>query len=214
MDDRIKLKVMGISYSQLQSGAYALLLSEENGPHKIPIVIGGSEAQSIAIKLEGIIPPRPLTHDLFVSFAHAFGVKLTEVYIYKFEDGIFYSELTFSDGTRTVQLDARTSDAIAIAMRTHAPIYSTREVVTETGFVINDNDLVDSETEAQDADAVTDSDLPGADYFAEPKLENYAIEELERTLAQLIEDENYEEAARVNEILQRKRAALDSDDNL
>lgn len=213
MDDRIKLKVMGISYSQLQSGAYALLLSEENGPHKIPIVIGGAEAQSIAIKMEGIIPPRPLTHDLFVSFAHAFGVKLTEVFIYKFEDGIFYSELTFSDGNRTVQLDARTSDAIAIAMRTHAPIYTTHEVVTETGFIINDNDLADSRDDAQDADAVTDSDLPGADYFAEPKLENYAIEELERTLAQLIEDENYEEAARVNEILQRKRAARDGDNS-
>ncbi|MDE7459355.1 MAG: bifunctional nuclease family protein, partial [Muribaculaceae bacterium] len=200
-------------YSQLQSGAYALLLSEENGPHKIPIVIGGAEAQSIAIKMEGIIPPRPLTHDLFVSFAHAFGVKLTEVFIYKFEDGIFYSELTFSDGNRTVQLDARTSDAIAIAMRTHAPIYTTHEVVTETGFIINDNDLADSRDDAQDADAVTDSDLPGADYFAEPKLENYAIEELERTLAQLIEDENYEEAARVNEILQRKRAARDGDNS-
>ena len=213
MDDRIKLKVMGISYSQLQSGAYALLLSEENGPHKIPIVIGGAEAQSIAIKMEGIIPPRPLTHDLFVSFAHAFGVKLTEVFIYKFEDGIFYSELTFSDGNRTVQLDARTSDAIAIAMRTHAPIYTTHEVVTETGFIINDNDLADSRDDAQDADAVTDSDLPGADYFAAPKLENYAIEELERTLAQLIEDENYEEAARVNEILQRKRAARDGDNS-
>lgn len=213
MDDRIKLKVMGISYSQLQSGAYALLLSEENGPHKIPIVIGGAEAQSIAIKMEGIIPPRPLTHDLFVSFAHAFGVKLTEVFIYKFEDGIFYSELTFSDGNRTVQLDARTSDAIAIAMRTHAPIYTTHEVVTETGFIINDNDLADSRDDVQDADAVTDSDLPGADYFAEPKLENYAIEELERTLAQLIEDENYEEAARVNEILQRKRAARDGDNS-
>ena len=213
MDDRIKLKVMGISYSQLQSGAYALLLSEENGPHKIPIVIGGAEAQSIAIKMEGIIPPRPLTHDLFVSFAHAFGVKLTEVFIYKFEDGIFYSELTFSDGNRTVQLDARTSDAIAIAMRTHAPIYTTHEVVTETGFIINDNDLADSRDDAQDADAVTDSDLLGADYFAEPKLENYAIEELERTLVQLIEDENYEEAARVNEILQRKRAARDGDNS-
>ena len=213
MDDRIKLKVMGISYSQLQSGAYALLLSEENGPHKIPIVIGGAEAQSIAIKMEGIIPPRPLTHDLFVSFAHAFGVKLTEVFIYKFEDGIFYSELTFSDGNRTVQLDARTSDAIAIAMRTHAPIYTTHDLVTQTGFIINDNDLADSRDDAQDADAVTDSDLPGADYFAEPKLENYAIEELERTLAQLIEDENYEEAARVNEILQRKRAARDGDNS-
>lgn len=213
MEERIRLKVMGISYSQLQSGAYALLLSEENGPHKIPIVIGGAEAQSIAIKMEGIIPPRPLTHDLFVSFAHAFGVKLVEVYIYKFEDGIFYSELTFSDGTRTVQLDARTSDAIAIAMRTHTPIFTTREVVTETGFVINDSELADSADDAQDADAVIDSDLPGADYFAEPKLENYAIEELERTLAQLIEDENYEEAARVNEILQRKKKERDSDNS-
>ena len=213
MDERIRLKVMGISSSQLESGAYALLLSEENGPHKIPIVIGGAEAQSIAIKMEGIIPPRPLTHDLFVSFAHAFGVKLVEVYIYKFEDGIFYSELTFSDGTRTVQLDARTSDAIAIAMRTHAPIFTTKEVVNETGFVINDSELADSAEDAQDADSVIDSDLPGADYFAEPKLENYAIEELERTLAQLIEDENYEEAARVNEILQRKRAARDGDNS-
>ena len=90
--------------------------------------------------MEGIIPPRPLTHDLFVSFAHAFGVKLVEVYIYKFEDGIFYSELTFSDGNRTVQLDARTSDAIAIAMRTHTPIYTTAEVVNETGFIINDHE--------------------------------------------------------------------------
>lgn len=209
MEDRIKLVVMGISYSQLQSGAYALLLSEENGPHKIPIVIGSAEAQSIAVKIEGIIPPRPLTHDLFVSFAHAFGVKLTEVYIYKFEDGIFYSELTFSDGERTVQLDARTSDAIAIAMRTHTPIYTTREVITETGFVINDSELADGPDESGDASDGMQSDLPGADYFAEPKLENYAIEELERTLAQLIEDENYEEAARVNEILQKKLAARD-----
>lgn len=186
------------------------MLSEENGPHKIPIVIGGAEAQSIAIKLEGIIPPRPLTHDLFVSFAHAFGVKLVEVFIYKFEDGIFYSELSFSDGSRTVQLDARASDAIAIAMRTHTPIYTTQEVINETGFIINDSDLTENRHEQQDADAVTDSDLPGADYFAEPKLENYAIEELERTLMQLIEDENYEEAARVNEILQRKKKERDS----
>lgn len=166
--------------------------------------------------MEGIIPPRPLTHDLFVSFAHAFGVKLVEVFIYKFEDGIFYSELTFSDGSRTVQLDARTSDAIAIAMRTHTPIYTTPEVVSETGFIINDRDLADNDTDVneQDADAVADVDIPGADYFAEPRLENYAIEELERTLRQLTEDENYEEAARVNEILQRKRAERDRDNGV
>lgn len=211
MDNRIRLKVMGISYSQLQSGAYALLLSEENGPHKIPIVIGSSEAQSIAIKMEGIIPPRPLTHDLFVSFAHAFGVKLTEVFIYKFEDGIFYSELTFSDGSRSVQLDARTSDAIAIAMRTHTPIFTTSEVVSETGFILDENEIVDNSSEQKDMDE--DAKIPGADYFAEPKLENYAIEELERTLMQLTEDENYEEAARVNEILQRKKKERDSNNS-
>lgn len=210
MNDRIKLRIMGISYSQLQSGAYALLLSEENGPHKIPIVIGSAEAQSIAIKMEGIIPPRPLTHDLFVSFAHAFGVKLTEVFIYKFEDGIFYSELTFSDGERTVQLDARTSDAIAIAMRTHTPIYTTPEVVTETGFIIDEKELDDDADAArQDGGEDDEIEMRGTDYFAEPKLENYAIEELERTLRQLIDDENYEEAARVNEILQRKKKERD-----
>ena len=201
---------MGISYSELQSGAYALLLSEENGPHKIPIVIGAAEAQSIAIKMESITPPRPLTHDLFVSFAHAFGVKLTEVFIYRFEDGIFYSELTFTDTDgRTVQLDARTSDAIAIAMRTHTPIYTTREVVDETGFIIRDSQGGNQDGSNM-ASEVNDSEVLGADYFAEPKLENYAIEELERTLNQLIDDENYEEAARVNEILQRKRAERDS----
>lgn len=211
MDDRIRLKVMGISYSQLQSGAYALLLSEENGPHKIPIVIGSAEAQSIAIKMEGIIPPRPLTHDLFVSFAHAFGVKLTEVFIYKFEDGIFYSELTFSDGSRSVQLDARTSDAIAIAMRTRTPIFTTPDVVSETGFILDENEVVDNSSEQKDVDE--DAEILGADYFAEPKLENYAIEELERTLMQLTEDENYEEAARVNEILQRKKKERDSNNS-
>lgn len=211
MDDRIRLKVIGISYSQLQSGAYALLLSEENGPHKIPIVIGSSEAQSIAIKMEGIIPPRPLTHDLFVSFAHAFGVKLAEVFIYKFEDGIFYSELTFSDGSRSVQLDARTSDAIAIAMRTHTPIFTTPEVVSETGFILDENEVDDNSSDQKDIDE--DAEIPGVDYFAEPKLENYAIEELERTLMQLTEDENYEEAARVNEILQRKKKERDSNNS-
>lgn len=211
MDEKIKLKLLGLSYSQLQTGAYALLLSEEHGRRKIPIVIGVSEAQSIAIKMEGIAPPRPLTHDLFVSFAHAFGVKLVEVFIYKFEDGIFYSELTFTDGSRSIQLDARTSDAIAIAMRTHAPIYTTREVIDETGFVI------DEDTNSEDRDFGEDDYNgiePGADYFAEPKLENYAIEELERTLQQLIDDENYEEAARVNEILKKKRSENNDDKNL
>lgn len=197
-NDRIRLKVLGISYSQIQTGAYALILAQADGPIRIPVVIGSTEAQSIALKIEGITPPRPMTHDLFMSFAHAFGVKLTEVFIYKFEDGIFSSELTFSDGERQVVLDSRTSDAIAIAMRTKAPIYTTRAILDETGFVMEEQQT-DSDDTATEPSA--DGDTPDN----EPRLENYAIEELERTLARHIRNEQYEQAARVSEILKRKR---------
>ncbi len=195
-DDRIKLRVLGISYSQIQTGAYALILAQVDGPYRIPIVIGASEAQSIAIRMESIIPPRPMTHDLFVSFAHGFGVQLKEVFIYKFEDGIFSSELTFSDQDRTIVLDSRTSDAIAIALRTKSPIYTTKKILDETGFLMEETGSSDTEDENM-------ADEP--DITTRPKLENYAIEELERTLERLIEQENYEEAARVSEILKRKR---------
>lgn len=201
MEDRIKLKVLGLSYNQLQSGAFALLLAEaDGGPYRIPVVIGPAEAQSIAIRLEGVIPPRPLTHDLFVSFAQAFGVRLREVFIYKFDDGIFFSELTFTDGDRQIVLDARTSDAIAIAMRTGAPIYTTRALLDETGFIIEEQPEHDGEAAAE-----IEREQPPKAADAAPRLENLAAEELEKMLARLIEDENYEEAARVNEVLKKKK---------
>lgn len=200
MTDRIRLKVLGISYSQIQSGAYALILAQVGGPYRIPVVIGAAEAQSIALRMESITPPRPMTHDLFVSFAHAFGVKLKEVFIYKFEDGIFSSELTFTDGDRTVVIDSRTSDAIAIAMRTGAPIFTTRDILDETGFLLELQD-----EESADYDTQTDMEEQEENISEEPKLENYTIEELERTLAKLIETENYEDAAKVSEILKRKK---------
>lgn len=208
--EKIRLRVLGISYSQIQSGAYALILAQVDGPYRIPVVIGASEAQSIAIRMENIIPPRPMTHDLFVSFAHAFGVKLKEVLIYKFEDGIFSSELTFTDGERQVTIDSRTSDAIGIAMRTKAPIYTTPEILNETGFLMDEesDDGIDSDaTDDIDDKQHGDSDRINDDVISqiEPKLENYAIEELERTLEKLIAKERYEEAAKVSEILKRKR---------
>ncbi len=193
MTDRVRLKVLGISYSQIQTGAYALILAQVDGPCRITVVIGAAEAQYIALRMESITPPRPMTHDLFVSFAHAFGIKLTEVFIYKFEDGIFSSELTFTDGERQVKIDSRTSDAIAIAMRTGTPIYTTREILDETAFVM---EVPGEEDNAENAEEPAPN---------EPKLENYAIEELERTLDKLIREEQYEEAARVAEILKRKR---------
>lgn len=193
-NDRIRLKVAGISYSQIQTGAYALILAQADGPYRIPVVIGAAEAQSIAIRMEGITPPRPMTHDLFVSFAQAFGIKLKDVFIYKFEDGIFSSELTFSDGERQVTVDSRTSDAIAIAIRTKAPIYTTVGILHETGFILED--AVSGEGKHNGDENVTEQ---------EPRIENYTIEELERTLARLIEQEQYEEAAKINEILKQKK---------
>lgn len=213
MNQRVLLKVLGISYSQLQTGAYALILAQANGPYRIPVVIGAAEAQSIALRMESITPPRPMTHDLFVSFAHAFGVKLKEVFIYRFEDGIFSSELTFSDGERTVKIDSRTSDAIAIAMRTGSPIYTTREILNETGFLMENQDEElsddgdDDNAAAKNAPIFSEEETDITEVLSdEPRLENYTIEELERTLARLIEQENYEDAARVNEILKQKKS--------
>lgn len=195
MKDKIKLKVLGLSYSQIQTGAYALILSHVEGRYRIPIVIGPSEAQSIAIKMEGITPPRPLSHDLIVAIIRAFGVALTEVFIYKFEDGIFYSELHLEDGERQIVLDARTSDAIAIAMRTKTPIYTTAEILENTGIQI--------EITADDNCNISKLNDEQEPLF--PKLENYTIEELERSLTRMIELEKYEEAAQITKILNAKK---------
>ena len=201
MEDRVKLTVLGLSYNQLQSGAFALLLAQVDGPYRLPVVIGAAEAQSIAIRLESITTPRPLTHDLFMSFAQAFGIRLREVFIYKFEDGIFSSELTFTDGERQIVLDARTSDAIAIAMRCKAPIWTTHAILEETGFIIEE---VTGDNHNESESAITADD----DVMAEPKPEKFALEELEKLLAKLIEDENYEEAARISQILKKKRGEI------
>ena len=179
----------------MQSNAYAVILAQADGPYRIPVVIGGAEAQSIAITLENVTPPRPLTHDLFVSFTHSFGITLQKVFINKFEDGVFWSELTFSDGEREVILDSRTSDAIAIAVRTHTPIYTTRAILEQTGFRLEEDN---NATEAADTD--DEYSTP------RPKIENYSIEELERTLAKLIEQEQYEEAAKIKALITEKKS--------
>ena len=199
METRIRLRVMGISYNQLQSGAYALILAQVGGPYRIPVVIGPAEAQSIAMHIEGMTPPRPLTHDLFVSLAQAYGVRLHEVFIHKFEDGIFSSELTFTDGRREIKLDGRTSDAIAIAIRIGCPIYTTPEILSETGFVMEET--------AAPSDHHDEATRDDGSYIAQqmPRYDQYTIEELERTLKDMINDEQYEEAAKINEILRQKR---------
>ena len=134
---KIKLNVLGISYSQTQSGAYALVLSEEDGNRRIPIIVGGFEAQAIAIELEGLAPPRPLTHDLFKNFAESYSIKIIEVNIHKLEDGVFFANILCDNGGQRITLDARTSDAIALALRFSCPIYTTETIVEKAGIVLD-----------------------------------------------------------------------------
>lgn len=192
MTDRVKLYVMGISYTPLQSGAYALILAQEDGPYRIPMVIGATEAQSIAVNIERIVTPRPITHDLFCTLSHAFNIELVEVFIYKFDMGIFYSELLFTDGEREVRIEARASDAIAIALRTGSPIYTTEEVLQLTGTILTVEGSEGNDDSGEDV-------RHGEDY------ESLSDEALEETLNTLIGDENYEEAAKINEIIKKRK---------
>lgn len=189
--EKIKIKVSGITYSQVKQGAYALVLEQENGPYRIPVVVGVAEAQAIAVKIEDIIPPRPMTHDVMASIAHGFGISLDEVFIYKFDEGIFLSELHLSNDERQIVVDSRTSDAIALALRTGAPIYTTREVVEQTGFIIPES----AEKKRESA-----SDEP-----RELRLSKLAIEELEKMLGECVEREEYERAAEIKAVIDEKR---------
>ena len=139
---KIKLDIVGLSYSQTQSGAYALVLGEISGRRRLPIIIGGFEAQAIAIEIEKMTPSRPLTHDLFKSFAQAYNVNIQEVVIYNLVDGIFYAKLLCNDGKKTVEIDARTSDAIALAVRFECPIYTYEFILASAGIVIEGNYFV------------------------------------------------------------------------
>ena len=196
---KVRLKVLGLSCSQTQSGAYALILSEENGNRRIPIVIGGFEAQAIAIGLERLHPPRPLTHDLCVNFAKSFDITITEVNIYHLEEGIFYSELVCMTNGSYIKIDARTSDAVALAIRCNCPIYTTEQIIEKAGIVFNvgDERTEQSETakkEPQPATAGTD------------KYDNFILKELKTLLDKSISNEDYEEASHIRDEIQRRES--------
>jgi bifunctional DNase/RNase len=202
---KIKLNVLGISYSQTQSGAYALVLSEEEGNRRIPIIVGGFEAQAIAIELEGLAPPRPLTHDLFKNFAEAYGITLMEVNIHKLEDGVFFANILCNKGGQSITLDARTSDAIALALRFGCPIYTTDAIVEKAGIVL-------------DFEKGTDFEHPGTsqDKKDEPKggkpkrgsvstaLSSISMEELRSMLAEAVSNEDYEKASEIRDEINRR----------
>lgn len=199
----IKLNVLGISYSQTQSGAYALILTEEEGDRRIPIIVGGFEAQAIAIELEGLKPPRPLTHDLFLSFAKVYGISIKEVVIYKLEEGVFYAQLLCDNGVEKITLDARTSDAIALALRFKCPIYTTEEIIAKAGIVL-DFDKESAETGDET------SNEKETETFEKPKsadktdYSSLSTDELKKLLNEAISNENYEKASALKSELDRR----------
>ncbi len=197
---KVPLTVLGISYSQTQTGAYALVLGEENGNRRIPIIIGGFEAQAIAIQLEGLKPPRPLTHDLFFNFATEYNIVLETVYIFRLEEGIFYSKLICNNGVRQVELDARTSDAIALALRFQCPIYTTEEIIDRAGIVFA------NEPQQQPTQSQQQSSSREPEKRRNEGLQFLDIPELEHLLNEAVSHEDYEQASEIrDEIKRRKR---------
>lgn len=184
---------MGITFSQVQAGAYALILAEEGGKRRIPIIIGTPEAQSIAIFLEGLNPPRPLTHDLFITFAQAVNVGLKQVNIHKYSDGIFFSEIIFDNGGKTFRLDARTSDAIALAVRTQAPIFITEEIMKEVSILTNDED-----------DDFWDNIEEQPEKKSRISFESMNLEDLQIQLNEAIASEDYEKASSIRDLINQK----------
>ena len=201
--EKVKLNVLGISYSQTQTGAYALVLAEENGRRRIPIIVGGFEAQAIAIQLEGLKPPRPLTHDLFLNFAHTFNIDLLEVNVYKLEEGVFYSKLTCDNGQRIIEIDARTSDAIALALRFKCPIYTTEDILKKAGIILD----FEKETAVQQGSDPISShrniQVQDNSFIEEIKKSN--LQELQDLLDEAIREENYEKASQIRDELNRRK---------
>jgi uncharacterized protein len=196
---RVKLKVMGISYSQTQSGAYALILIEENGERRIPIIIGGFEAQAIVIKLENLDPPRPLTHDLFKKFADEFNISVSEVLIHKLEEGVFFSLLICNNGEKEYSIDSRTSDAVAIALRFGCPIYITEEILEKAGITISP---ADSElSAANDVDNIFEPE--------NGKYDSYSDDELYKIIDEAVKTEDYERAAAVRDEIEKRKKRKD-----
>lgn len=191
---KIKLEVQGLTYSQTQNNAYALILRETNGSRRLPIIIGGFEAQSIAIQIEKIKYSRPLTHDLFKNFSETFNIQVTEVLIYRLEEGVFYSQLICNNGHMIKEIEARTSDAVSLALRFDCPIYTYEKIMKDASI---DESSIFSKDSDQDEPEMTLTD--------ENEFEYYTLEELDKLLDQAVENEDYEQASKIRDEIEKRK---------
>jgi len=210
---KIPLEILGLSSSQSQSGSFALILGEKHGNRRLPIIIGMFEAQSIAIQIEKISPNRPLTHDLFKAFAEHVHVVIIEVVISDLKEGVFYSRIVCSDGATTFEIDARPSDAIAIGLRFGVPIFTVESVLGEAGIILSDLDEAGEEGEDEDdhdedEDDSDDDTTRPAPRPTEPREPSgqVSLDELTKMLAQAVEKEDYEKAAKIRDELDKRNS--------
>lgn len=192
MENRVKLTVLGFSFNQTQSGAYGLVLSEEDGVRRLMVIVGTPEAQSIAFKLQDSAPPRPLTHDLIKTILSQLSVTLREVEIYKYEDGIFFSRIILEQEDKVIQLESRTSDAVAIALRTQSPIFTTEEIMKTHAIIFDENAIKETAKEEENIKKEVDYSILKED-------------ELKALLQEAVAGENYELASLLRDELDRKK---------
>ncbi len=201
---KIKLTIAGLSFTQTQTGAYVLILSEDDGDRRLPVVIGNNEAQAIAIQLEGLKPYRPLTHDLFLSLAAAYRIELTEINITRLEEGIFFSELVCKRKDAIVKIDARTSDAVALAIRFKCPIFVVEDVMKRAAVYIDSEGKLRPFTE-QERDEEKKNDA--GDIFEKFMRKHVKMDfpELEKLMKQAASEEDYEKASLIRDIIRAKK---------
>ena len=197
--DKIKLEILGLSPSQSQSGSFALVLGEEYGNRRLPIIIGMFEAQAIAIEIEKIVPNRPMTHDLFKQFAEQFKFTVREIMISDLREGIFFAKIVCFDGVRESVIDSRPSDAIAIGIRFDVPIYTNESILSEAGITASGND-----EEEEQEELVRSSNRPSSSRSFGDQLKNASSEELQRMLEEALGNEEYERAAKIRDEMSKR----------
>lgn len=199
--EKIQLEILGLSSSQSQSGSFALVLGETDGNRRLPIIIGMFEAQAIAIEIEKIIPNRPMTHDLFKSFGHSFNYTIKEIVISDLKEGVFFAKIVCENDSKTVEIDARPSDAIAIGLRFNAPIFTYEKIMTDAGIILTD----ESEEEASDLTAEITKEEPKSSTTSEEKpLKDHSYDKLKEMLNKALEEEDYERAAKIRDELNKR----------